>query len=93
MQGCAVLQQVDAALVVVDRGPALALVPQGGADLAVQVGDARQVLLLAVVLEAALPDRDRGVDAAQPQGDVSLLLADPGADGGVESSESSSAAV
>ena len=73
----AVLQQVDALLVVVDRLLALALVPQRGADLAVQVADPREVLLRAVVLEALLPDLDGGVDAAHAQRDVALLLADP----------------
>ena len=73
-----VLEQVDPALVVVDRGAALALVPEGRADLAVQIRNPGEVLLGAVVLEAPLPDPDGRVDAAQPQGDVALLLADPG---------------
>src|SRR4029453_6221739 len=82
--GRAVLEQVDAALVVVDRGAPLALVPERRADLAVQVGDARQVLLGAVIGEAALPDADRAVDATHAQRDVSLLLADAGHDPRVE---------
>ena len=41
----AVLEQVDAALVVLDRALAVALVPEPGADLAVQVADPREVLL------------------------------------------------
>ena len=84
----AVLEQVDALLVVVDRGLALALVPVGGADLAVQVADPGQVLLAAVEVEAALPDLDRLVDAPDPERDVAHLLPDPGprrlVDGAVE---------
>ena len=43
--GRAVLEQVDALLVVLDRALAVALVPEPGADLAVQVADPGQVLL------------------------------------------------
>ena len=73
-----VLQQVGALLVVVERLLALALVPERRADLAVQVAHPAQVLLRAVVLEALLPHLDRRVDAAHPQRDVALLLADAG---------------
>ena len=65
------------ALVVLDRALAVALVPERGADLAVQVAHPRQVLLAAVVVEALLPDLDRAVDAAEAQGDVAQLLGDP----------------
>ena len=82
--GRAVLEQVDAALVVLDRALAVALVPERGADLAVQVADPLQVLLAAVELEALVPDGGRLVDAAEPQGDVAELLRDPGAGRGVE---------
>ncbi len=74
----AVLDQVDAPLVVLDRLLALALVREPGADLAVQLGDVLEVLAAAVVLERPLPDVDRGVDAAEPQRDVALLLQQPG---------------
>src|SRR5207247_2418706 len=40
-----ILEQIDAALVVLDRPLAIALVPERSADLAVQVPDPRQVLL------------------------------------------------
>ena len=73
----AVLDQVDAALVVLDRLLALALVRQRGADLAVQLGHALEVLAAAVVVERPLPDVDRDVHAAEPQRDVALLLEDP----------------
>ena len=53
----AVLEQVDAALVVLDRALAIALLPEPGADLAVQVADPGQVLLAAVVLHALAPRR------------------------------------
>ena len=66
--GRPVLQQVDPALVVADRALAVALVPEPGADLAVQVADPRQVLLAAVVLEALLPELDGAVDAARAAG-------------------------
>ena len=52
-----VLEQVDAALVVLDRALAVALVPEAGADLAVQVADPGQVLLAAVVVERTPPRR------------------------------------
>ena len=52
-----VLEQVDALLVVLDRLLALALVPQAGADLAVQVGDALEVLAAAVVARGTPPTR------------------------------------
>ena len=80
----AVLEQVDPALVVVDRRAPLPLVPERGADLPMQIGDAGEVLLLAVVGEAALPDADGGVDAPHSEGDVALLLADPGDQAGVD---------
>ena len=73
----AVLQQVDALLVALDRELALAPVPQARADLAVQVRDAREVLLLAVVLEALLPQLHGGAHAAHPECDVALLLQHP----------------
>ena len=64
----AVLEQVDALLVVLDGRLALALVRERGADLAVQVGHALEVLLAAVPVEALLPDarspRPRGRAAA-----------------------------
>ena len=72
-----VLQQVRALLVVVERLLALALVPQAGADLAVQVAHPPQVLLRAVELEAFVPHLDRGVHAPHAQRDVALLLAYP----------------
>ena len=74
--GRAVLQQVRALLVVVERLLAVALVPQRSADLAVEVAHPPQVLLRAVELEALLPDLDRGVDAAHAERDVALLLVD-----------------
>src|SRR3954447_7987817 len=73
----AVLQQVDALLVVLDRLARLALVPERRADLAVQVADALELLLRALVLEALAPHLDRLVDMAHAQRDVALLLADP----------------
>ena len=73
--GRPVLEQIDAALVVVDRGAALALVPEGGSDLAMQIRDAGEVLLGAVVVEAALPDRDRRVHTSHSQRHVALFLA------------------
>ncbi len=72
--GRAVLQEVDALLVALDRLLALAAVPQARADLAVQVGDAREVLLLAVVLERLLPQVHGGADAPHAEGHVGLLL-------------------
>ena len=72
-----VLEQVDAALVVLDRALAVALVPEAGADLAMQVPDPGQVLLAAVIFERLLPGGDRAVDAAESQGDVAELLGDP----------------
>ena len=74
----AVLDQVDASLVVLDRLLALALVRQPGADLAVQLGDVLEVLAAAVMIERPLPDVDRGVDAAEPQRDIALLLEQAG---------------
>ncbi len=76
--GRAVLEQVDALLVVLDGGAAVALVPVARADLAVQIGEALEVLLQAVVLEALLPHLDRGVHPAEPQRGVALLLAHSG---------------
>ena len=73
----AVLEQVDAALVVLDRRLALALHRQRRAQLAVQVRDAVQVLLPAMVVQALAPDLDRGVDPTEPQLHVALLLTDP----------------
>ena len=73
----AVLEQVDPALVILDRAVAIALVPEAGADLAVQVADAGEILLAAVVLEALGPGADRALDPAEAQGDVAELLADP----------------
>ena len=70
----AVLQQVDALLVVLDRRLALALVREPGADLAVQVGHALEVLLSAVPVEALRPDSDGLVHAPEPQRDVAQLL-------------------
>ena len=58
--------------------------PEGGADLAVEVCDPGQVLLGAVIFETALPDGDGGVDPPQPERDVALLLADAGDRPGVE---------
>jgi hypothetical protein len=60
----AVLQQVDALLVVLDRRLALALVRQRRADLAVEVGHPLEVLLPAVPVEAVRPHADRLVHAA-----------------------------
>ena len=72
----AVLQQVDALLVVLDGRLALALVRERGADLAVQVRHPLEVLLDAVPVEALEPDRDRLVHAAEAQRHVAELLAD-----------------
>src|SRR5205814_299797 len=69
--------QVDAALEVLDRGLALALMDQSGADLAAQRCDALEVLLAAVVLEAVAPQLQRRVDAAEAERRVALLLRDP----------------
>ena len=70
----AVLEQVDPALVVLDRALAIALLPEPGADLAVQVADPGEVLLAAVVLERLAPGADGAVDPPEPQGDVAELL-------------------
>src|SRR5204862_1560520 len=75
--GRAVLQQVDALLVVLDRALAVALVPEARADLPVQVADPSQVLLAAMELEAPLPDLDRPVHATEPKRHVTELLGDP----------------
>ena len=74
----AVLDQVDASLVVLDRLLALSLVREPGADLAVKLGDVLEILATAVMIERPLPDVDRGVDAAEPQRDVALLLEQAG---------------
>jgi hypothetical protein len=58
--------------------------PQGGADLPMEIRHAGEVLLGAVIGEAALPDADRGVHPAHPQRDVALLLADASDDRRVE---------
>ena len=76
--GRAVLEQVDAALVVLDRGLAVALLPEPGADLAMQVADPGEVLLAAVVLHALVPGAHGAIDAAEQQRDVAELLRDPG---------------
>ena len=72
----AVLDQVDALLVVLDRALALALVRERRADLAMELGDVNGVVLAALVLEAALPRGDRRLDPAEAQGDVARLLGD-----------------
>ena len=53
----AVLEQVDPLLVVLDRALAVALVPEPGADLAMQVADPGQVLLAAMEVQALLARR------------------------------------
>jgi hypothetical protein len=54
--------------------------PQARADLAVQIADAGEILLAAVVLEAVRPGTDRALDAPEPQRDVAELLCDPRTD-------------
>ena len=71
-----VLDQVDALLMVLDGLLALALVRQRGADLAVQLGDVLELVLLLVVGQAALPGLDRRLDAPEAQLDVAALLGD-----------------
>ena len=78
-RGLPVLEQVDALLVVFDRGLALAAMPQRSADLAMKAGHAFEVLLAAVELQALLPYLDCRVHATESQGNVTFLLADAGA--------------
>ncbi|CAA9583896.1 MAG: hypothetical protein AVDCRST_MAG88-3679 [uncultured Thermomicrobiales bacterium] len=77
----AVLEQVDPALVVLDRRLSLALDGQGRSELAVEVGHPLQVLRAAVEVQALSPHLDGGIDAAQAQRDVALLLTDAGGGG------------
>src|ERR671924_2420682 len=60
-----------------DRGLALPLVREPGADLTVEVRHPLEILLPTVPIEALAPDRDRLVDPPEPQRDVTELLADP----------------
>ena len=58
--------------------------PERRSDFAVQVGDAGEFFLGAVIGEALLPDGHRRVDAPHAERDVALLLADPRARARVE---------
>ena len=78
-----VLEQVDAALVVLDGRPALALVRERGAGLAVEVRHPLEVLLAAVPVEALLPYPDGLVHAPEAQGHVAELLRHANAHGQV----------
>ena len=82
--GRTVLQQVDPALVVLDRALAVSLVPERRADLSMQVANTLEVLLAAVMVQALLPDLRRLVHATEAQGDVAELLRHPRAGVGVE---------
>jgi hypothetical protein len=75
--GRAVLEEIDSLLIALDRLLALALVPEPGAHLSVQVCNSIQVLLLPVVFEAFFPHLECHVDPTDTQGNIALLFADP----------------